>query len=72
MFFPIFLIIIGIVFLLKNMGLVGDEVWGYVWPIFFIIWGVSMLMNRNKLWAGFWRWSPGYYEKKEESKEDEN
>ena len=54
------------------MGLVGDDVWGYVWPIFFIIWGVSMLMNRNKLWAGFWRWSPGYYEKKEESKEDEN
>ena len=69
MFFPIFLIIIGGVFLLKAMGIVGEDVWDFVWPIFFIIWGVSMFTNRGKKWA-YWCYPPAYYEKKEESSEE--
>jgi predicted membrane protein len=36
---------IGMLFLLRNFGILYGSVWGYIWPAFFIAIGLSMLMR---------------------------
>jgi len=43
-----FLVCVGILILLNNMGLLRGDVWGYVWPVFFIMLGFSMIIKRLK------------------------
>ena len=54
MFFAYFLIIIGIVFLLKNLGLLPVGAWGIIWPFLLIAWGLSMIFGRHRYWRGWW------------------
>jgi predicted membrane protein len=44
---------IGTLFLLRNLGFLYGNVWGYIWPAFFIAVGISMLM-RN-VYGPSWR-----------------
>ena len=42
MFFGIVLIIIGVILLLKQMGIIHHwTFWGYIWPILIVIFGRS-------------------------------
>lgn len=39
------LIIIGIAFLLKNLGVISSSVWGFVWPALLIVLGIWFLLR---------------------------
>ncbi len=43
----IILIVIGGVFLLKNMGLLEGIEWGILWPIILIVLGVNMILKKR-------------------------
>lgn len=48
MWFGIVLIVVGVVFLLQNLGYVTGEVWNVVWPAFIILIGISMILKKDK------------------------
>ena len=48
MFFGLTIVIIGLVFLLKNLGLIGSDVWPIIWPSLVIILGLSILLKRKR------------------------
>jgi len=54
MFFGLLLIVVGIAFLLENLGLVSGNVWNIIWPLVIILFGISILLkpilqsNNNK------------------------
>ena len=52
MFLGLMVLIVGIVFLLQNLGYIGGNVWGIIWPAIIILVGLSMVM-RPKL-RGHW------------------
>ena len=68
MFFAYFLIIVGIVFLLKNLGLLPVGTWEIIWPALLIAWGLSMIFGRHRYWWGWW-WPRQGGAKSESSKE---
>jgi hypothetical protein len=44
-FWAIFLIAIGVLLLLGNMGIITGDIWRFVWPIFLIVLGVVFLLG---------------------------
>ncbi len=48
LFWPLLLIIIGLLFLFQNLGYldIGDVISDY-WPVFLIVWGVSLILKRR-------------------------
>lgn len=42
------LIIVGVIFLLSNLGLLPSDIFGKLWPLFIIIPGVLMLFQAKK------------------------
>ena len=48
MFFGLIIIIIGLVFLLKNLGLIGGDVWPIIWPSLVIVIGLSFIFKKRK------------------------
>ncbi|KKT40930.1 MAG: hypothetical protein UW30_C0015G0001 [Candidatus Giovannonibacteria bacterium GW2011_GWA2_44_13b] len=48
MVFAGILIIIGAVFLLKNLGIVSAEAWGLIWPSALIVMGAYMLWKKHQ------------------------
>jgi len=48
MWFGIVLIVVGVVFLLQNLGYVTGDVWKIVWPAFIILIGISMLFKEQR------------------------
>jgi hypothetical protein len=57
MVFAYFLIIVGVVFLLRNLGLLPVGAWDVIWPSLLIVWGLSMILGRSKAW--WWGWHHG-------------
>ena len=45
--FGLVLVILGILFILEEMGIIEGNFWGYFWPIILIIVGLN-LMNKDK------------------------
>ncbi len=45
MFFGVLILVIGVVFLLKNLGYIGGSVWDIVWPSIIIIAGLAMVFR---------------------------
>jgi hypothetical protein len=43
LFWPLILIVIGVILLLNNLGLLPGSVWGYFWPLALLALGVSLL-----------------------------
>ncbi len=58
MFFSLALIIIGLIFLLKNTGVISGGVWDIIWPSLIILLGFSLLLRRRKryFWTSFQEW----------------
>lgn len=48
MWLGIFLICVGIVYILNNTGVLRGDVWDYILAIFFIILGASIIIKRVK------------------------
>jgi hypothetical protein len=46
MWIGLFLILAGVLVLLNNMDLLRGDVWDYIWPLFFIMLGASMVIKR--------------------------
>ncbi len=46
-------ILVGIFFLLHNLGLLPSISWGVIWPVLLIIIGISMLEGRRWWWGGY-------------------
>lgn len=44
--FPLILIVLGGIFLLKNLGVVSVSLHRW-WPVIFILWGASILLRRS-------------------------
>ena len=51
MFFPLAIIVIGVILLLENIGVITGNVWEWVWPALIIILGASMIWRRRKRFA---------------------
>jgi len=44
----VFLIVVGLIFLLNNYGFIKGEAWGKLWPIFIILPGIFMLLRPRR------------------------
>lgn len=80
--FGLILILLGVVFLLKNLGIITGDVWNIIWPSILIIFGLYLLiripMRRKhfKDWSG-WKddfmdsfWFDSHKRKREEKEEE--
>ncbi len=47
MFIALVLVIVGVVMLLKNLGVITAEAWDIVWPVALIALGLSMVWRRK-------------------------
>lgn len=54
MFFGIFLVVVGLVFLGQNLGFISAGVWDILWPVLIVALGVSLLGKRSCRWC--WGW----------------
>lgn len=39
------LVLFGILFLLRNLGIIRGDLWDFVWPLVFIIIGISIIFR---------------------------
>jgi hypothetical protein len=46
MWIGLFLVIAGILVIMRNMDIIQGDVWNYIWPVFFILLGASMIIKR--------------------------
>ena len=53
------LIAVGIIALLSRLGILGDSVWSYTWPVILIILGLSFLPRRRQITRWWCGWNPG-------------
>jgi hypothetical protein len=53
MFIGILLIIVGLVFFLKNIGFISQEAWGLVWPLALIALGGYIFYTKHRV--SIWR-----------------
>ena len=51
MFVGIFLVLLGILFILDNLDFISGELWSYIWPLIIICIGLSIIFNRVKVKA---------------------
>jgi len=54
MFFGTLLITIGVLFLLKNLGIITTELWDVFWPIVLIVLGIKLIIGPRK-WRAYWK-----------------
>lgn len=58
MFIGILLVIVGLVFLLKNVGLIAESVWGILWPSVVIALGLYSILKMHRcrmFWGKVWK-----------------
>ena len=48
MFIGIVLLLLGVSFLLKNLGVLTDVTWSIVWPIILVVLGLMMMFRKRK------------------------
>ncbi len=41
------LVIIGIIFLLKNLGIMPDIAWDVIWPVILVVIGLTMIFKKK-------------------------
>ena len=47
-FFGLLLVVLGVLFLLQNIGVLSGASWGIIWPVLLIILGLSIVFKKNK------------------------
>lgn len=68
MIFALFLVLIGLVWLLSNLGLITTTVAQIIWPIILIAIGLTLLLKKKHR---YFDWCCGWHEKEEEEEEKE-
>ena len=68
MILGLILIIIGIVFLLQNLGYISGAAWSIIWPAILIVIGIAILLKRRN--HGFF-WEERFGWGKKEIKKEE-
>jgi len=68
MIFGLILIIIGLVFLLQNLGYISGAAWSIIWPAILIVIGIAILLKRRN--HGFF-WEERFGWGKKEIKKEE-
>jgi hypothetical protein len=48
MFIGIFILALGILFLLRNTGVIYGDFWRIVWPLVLVAFGISLIFDRKK------------------------
>jgi len=48
MFLGFVIVIIGLIFLLKNLGFIGGDLWPIIWPSLVVVFGLSILLRRKR------------------------
>ncbi|MBA7510962.1 hypothetical protein ES705_02952 [subsurface metagenome] len=48
MYIGLVLIVLGVLFLLKNLGVITGNFWDVLWPLIIVVAGISMLFGRKK------------------------
>lgn len=65
MIFALIILMIGLIFLLQNLGYISGEFWKLLWPAILIAIGLSLLFRpREKPW--FWYWHEHKFDDKEQ------
>jgi len=64
MIIGLILIIIGLVFLLQNLGYISEGAWSIIWPAILIVIGLGILLKKRDR-GFFWEERFGWREKKE-------
>ena len=41
-------IVVGVLFLLKNLGVIAGNFWDVLWPLVIVVAGISMFFGRKK------------------------
>jgi len=57
MLFAVFIILTGVVFLLKNLGIISSNTWGILWPLFLIVFGFYLILKAHRsrmFWRSLW------------------
>lgn len=49
------LVVVGVLFLLRNVGILPPAAWDVVWPLVLIVLGIAVFLNRGD--ASFSPWS---------------
>lgn len=67
MFLGLFVLLVGMIFLLKNLGYLATIDWGIIWPVLLIALGLSIMANRSyyherRIWR---RWRDKHEEEDE-------
>lgn len=65
MILGLILIIIGLVFLLQNLGYISGAAWSIIWPAILIIMGLGLILKRRDH-GFFWEEKFGWRKGKEE------
>jgi len=68
MIFGLILLIIGVVFLLQNLGYISGAAWSIIWPAILIVIGIAILLKRRN--HGF-SWEERFGWGKKEIKKEE-
>jgi len=58
MFISFLFIIVGTTFLLKNLGVITGDVWGIIWPLILIVFGVYLALKAHRFrlfWDRIWK-----------------
>jgi membrane-associated PAP2 superfamily phosphatase len=55
MFFGIAVVVIGVVFLLQNLGFISSNVWSIIWPVLIILFGFSIIFKKGNC-CGWGSW----------------
>jgi len=50
MFVGFTLFILGLAFLLKNLGILTDITWSFVWPVILMIIGLFLIFRKRRWW----------------------
>ena len=48
MYIGLLVIVVGVLFLLKNLGVITGNFWDILWPLVIVFVGISMLFGRKK------------------------
>jgi hypothetical protein len=51
MFFPILIIVVGIIWLLNNLNIISTSVWSIIMPVAVILAGISMVSGKKCSWC---------------------
>ena len=68
MIFGLILLIIGVVFLLQNLGYISGAAWSIIWPAILIVLGLALVFKRKN--HGFF-WEERFGWRKREVKKEE-